>query len=99
MFSLLKQLFVLLALLATLGLGYFLYTQNSSGLENSTHAGGSAAVALEAADFLSRLNELKTIELDSTVFSDPRFSYLTDFSKPVEPEAVGGRSNPFNDAL
>lgn len=95
MFSLLKQLFILLALLATAGLGYFLYINNSAQLEDSTNVGGAQTVALEAAEFLNKLNELKAIDLDGAVFSDPRFSYLVDFTKDIEVEAVGGRPNPF----
>lgn len=98
MFSLLKQIFIILALLATAGLGYYLYTQNSGALVDSTNAGGSAGIAVEAASFLSRLNELKAIQIDKDVFSDPRFSYLTDIDATVQPEPVGGRSNPFKDA-
>jgi hypothetical protein len=97
MFSLLKQLLVLLALLATVGLGYYLYTNNSAALEDTTNAGGTEAVALEAASFLSRLNELRAIDLDEQVFSDIRFSYLVDYSKAVEPEPVGTRPNPFKE--
>ncbi len=97
MFSLLKQLLILLALLVTVGLGYYLFTQNSGGLEDTTNASGTQVVALEAADFLNHLNELKAIELDGSIFSDPRFSYLTNFTRTVEPEAVGGRENPFNE--
>ncbi len=98
MFSLLKQIFVIVALLSTAGLGYYLYTQNSGALEDTTNTGGSAGIAVEAASFLSRLNELKAIQIDKEVFSDPRFSYLTDIDSTVQPEPVGGRTNPFNDA-
>lgn len=97
MFSLLKQIFVILALLSTVGLGYYLYTQNFGALEDTTNAGGSAGVAVEAASFLRRLNELKAIQIDKDVFSDPRFSYLIDVDSTVQPEPVGGRSNPFKD--
>jgi hypothetical protein len=97
MFSLLKQLFVLLALLATVALGYYLYSQNSGALEDTTNAGGREAVALEAASFLARLSELREIDLDAQVFSDARFSYLVDYAKAVEPEPVGTRPNPFKE--
>jgi type II secretory pathway pseudopilin PulG len=95
MFSLFKQVLVLFALLATIALGYYLYARNGSALEDTTNAEGSAAVAIEAASFLSRLNELRAIDLDAQVFSDPRFSYLEDHSRAVVSEPVGARPNPF----
>jgi hypothetical protein len=45
-------------------------------------------------DLIALLSELKSIELDEAVFSDPTFMSLQDFSQELVPEPVG-RVNPF----
>ena len=48
----------------------------------------------ETQEFLSRLDDLRTIELSSAIFSDPRFSTLQDFTGPIGSRSYG-RNNPF----
>ncbi len=48
----------------------------------------------ETQEFLSRLDDLRTIELSSAIFSDPRFSTLQDFTGPIGSMSYG-RNNPF----
>ena len=43
---------------------------------------------------LVTLQNLHTIKLDNSIFSDPAFQSLTDFGVVIPPEAVG-RRNPF----
>ncbi len=93
MFSLIKNTLIVLALLLTVALGYYLYIY-SPGLEDSSNAGVRDDVSLKAARFLAQLNELKKIELNSDVLSDERFSSLTSFTSLVTVEKVG-RANPF----
>lgn len=94
MLSLLKNIFIVLALVATVGLGYFMYTQRNNGLSDSSNSALANDVAAEAAAFLERLNELKSIELETDILSDPRFSSLSNFTAPTQAEPIG-RSNPF----
>lgn len=93
MASILKNIFIVLALLATAGLGYYLYLDQNSALQ-ATDMALSGDIAMETADFLRKLNELKAIEIDGSIFSDERFSSLTNFSVPIEAEPIG-RTNPF----
>ncbi len=93
MSSLLQNTIVIGGILILGGFGYYLYTQNT-GLDVSNGTINSQ-VAAETADFLQRLNELKAIELNGDIFSDPRFLSLRQYSSPVAPEAVGG-GNPFD---
>lgn len=45
-------------------------------------------------DLLSALFELKRLQLDDSIFNDPVWSSLTDFSRTLAPETPG-RPNPF----
>jgi hypothetical protein len=45
-------------------------------------------------ELLRLLSELRTLDFDDTIFSDPRFRSLTDFSQEIRPQPVG-RKNPF----
>ncbi len=93
MSSLIQNILIVGGVLAILGLGYFLYTQNK-GLE-ATDAQLSAQLVVESEDFLRRLNELKAIELDGSIFSDPRFVSLINYSLPIRSDSVGNR-RPFD---
>ena len=88
MLSILKNIFIILALCVTVGLGYYLYKQN----EAATLAGGgvlSDTVELESAEFLRRLNQLQAVELNGDIFYDPRFSSLTIISPDVVAQPIG----------
>lgn len=94
MSSLIQNSVIVLGLLAIVGLGYYLYAQNSSStLDQNTRV--SNQVAIETAEFLRRLNELKAMELGTEIFSDPRFASLEYTTTPPPSEPVG-RVNPFN---
>ena len=94
MSSLLKNLLFALGLALIVWLGYALFIQNDEDSLTSSEDGISSQATLETQEFLIRLNELKVIEIEGAVFSDRRFSSLTDFRLPLRPEPTG-RENPF----
>lgn len=49
-------------------------------------------------DILPLLTLVKNVQFDGTLFSDPTFQSLADFSRPIEPEDKG-RTNPFAGSL
>lgn len=69
---------------------YFNFFAGKSG-ELLTSTGGENAVSL---DILVALNNLNSIKLDSSLFSDPAFLSLTSYGVELAPESVG-RRNPF----
>jgi hypothetical protein len=91
MFSLIKNLFILVALIVTIVIGYYLYVQRNAALLENQQV---LDVTVEAAFFLSQLNELKKIELDTAVLGGEKFTSLQTFSNPVTSEEIG-RPNPF----
>jgi len=94
MVSLLKNILILGALIATLGVGYFMYVERNSALSDASNDALADDIEAEAAAFLTRLNELKNIQLETDILSDPRFSSLSNFTAPTLAEPIG-RSNPF----
>ncbi len=95
MASILKNILVLLSLLFVLAFGYYLYVQKGSASLDVGNNQVSLDVQAEAADFLVKLAELKGINLDNSIFMDPRFMYLVEYSTVVEPELFG-LENPFS---
>ena len=90
--SKIQNLLILLGIVALVGLGYYLVTQNAdSSLKNSAVDNRGA---VETAQFLQKLNELTEIKLNGDIFGDPRFTTLVDNSEPVL-EVPKGRANPF----
>ena len=54
----------------------------------------SADVAPVDQGIVQTLLTLRAVKLDGTIFSDPTFLKLQDFSTEIQPETVG-RTNPF----
>jgi hypothetical protein len=91
MFSLIKNLFIFVALIITMVIGYYLYVQRNEGLLENQQV---LDVTVEAAFFLSQLNELKKIELDTAVLGSEKFTSLQKFTGSITSEEIG-RPNPF----
>lgn len=57
-------------------------------------APAASADAVVGQDLLAALALLKTIRLDTSIFTDPIFKSLSDWGKAIPPQPVG-RRNPF----
>jgi len=94
MTPLLKNLLIALGLAVALWLGYqFFMSQEEAALVSE-----GDFVATEASrntqEFLLRLQQLRDLEFDQSLFSDGRFRSLVDYRKDIVEEPVG-RANPF----
>jgi hypothetical protein len=83
-----------IGLIAVLLVGAWAYFTYFSG-------GGSSPAVLStddtsplSQDVLTTLSSLNTIKLDPSIFSNPVFVALTDYSVAIPPES-SGRNNPF----
>lgn len=89
----LKNIIILIGLLATVALGYYIFV-----LENQSVLTANATVASsaeqQAREFRQSLNDLEQISIQTDVLSDPRFTNRVDYSRPV-PVLPAGRENPF----
>ncbi len=72
------------------GYVYYAYFSGNSDLAVLQDSSGSAV----SQDLLSTLSSLRTIHLDTSVFSDPSFQSLSDFGVTLPPQQAG-RTNPF----
>ncbi len=88
----LQNLIAVLGIVIVGVLGYYLYVQDGTLVSRTVSTSNEAS--LQAAEFLARLNELKELNLDDTIFNDPRFRSLQDIRQDVIPVPVG-RPNPF----
>jgi hypothetical protein len=70
--------------------GYFVFFGEDSGPLLSSGATPSPV----SQELLITLSNLRTINLDETLFSDPVFQSLSDFGVVIPPELIG-RRNPF----
>lgn len=92
--SLLKNILILGGLAVIAAVGYYLFV-----IERDATVEGNNEIVTDQAEqqnraFLRRLEDLRQIELSTTIFSDPRFNSFVDFTEPVEPTSYG-RENPF----
>lgn len=74
-----------------LGLSYYLWSSAGSSALLTSSADGASPLSQE---ILTTLGQLHTIRLDASVFTDPVFVSLNDFSTTIPPQQAG-RRNPF----
>ncbi len=95
MSNLLKNLLIALGLAIILFVGYVVFIKNGSTDSDTLVAGTfSEEAGLESQQLLTTLNELKLLNVEGRLFSDPLFLSLRDFRIELGTEP-GGRSNPF----
>ena len=97
MTSMLKNLIILLALIALGALGYFIFfsSNDSAIVSTSGSANVNSQAAFQTREFKRILNDLNTIDLDSPLLQDTDFLQLRDHTQTVS-ERPYGRSNPFS---
>lgn len=90
-------LLTLLGVVSFAGYHYFFKKDNVSGdstLVTDTYENASEEDVV-GREFLITLSKLKSLNLDGSIFKDPVFVSLNDFSNPIIPQEVG-RNNPFS---
>ena len=70
---------------------YFYVSGGSPSSSTLTQGSGDGAIGSSE---LSLLNQVNSLKIDTTLFSDPAFLSLQDYSVAITPENVG-RPNPF----
>lgn len=96
---------IVILLLGAILIGYFYFfggnkaeTNTQSGLQQITANGSTGLASVgqsQASEFVVLLDNLRSVDLKSSIFSNPAFSGdLQDFTTPL-PDRQKGRSNPF----
>lgn len=88
-----SKLIWLLAATVAFG-GYYFYSSNKSSTLQLSDSAVTPQIQANAELFLSRLNVLSSISLETEVFDNKVFQSYQAFTLPV-PEQSVGRSNPF----
>lgn len=73
--------------------GIYVYMAYFSNTSSATLTASDSSAALSQ-NLLVTLQNLHTIKLDDSIFSEPAFQSLTDFGVVI-PQQTPGRSNPF----
>jgi hypothetical protein len=96
MTSTLKNLLTILALATIAFVAYYLYTQQSNNaLSTGVDDAQLQDMLARTQIFIRHSEELDRIgSINTSLFTDPRFSTLRSFSKPVQESPVG-RNDPF----
>ena len=91
---LIKHKLAALAIIIVLaGMTWYLLSDSSSP-DAVLSSEGSSKIPPDAQQLVQTLSTLRGVSLSGTIFSNPSFAALQDFTKPVVPEPVG-RENPF----
>ncbi len=96
MTNLLKNLLIALGLAIVLFVGYVVFMRGDETDESLADRGNNTSVeaGLETQELLVTLTELRSLNIDGEIFSDPLFLSLKDFRKDLGEEPTG-RANPF----
>jgi hypothetical protein len=88
-----KNIILIIIIFAIAFIGYtLLFGKDRNEAVLSSESTGEMSVV--EGDLVSLLIELRSVKLDDSIFSNPAFRSLRDFSQELVPEPVG-RRNPF----
>ena len=91
----LKSIIIIVGIIVVALIAYFYY-EGSKSASNSNLVSTPADVDAQQVGVrvLNLLNQIKSLKIDTTLFSDPSYQTLRDYSVAIPQQNVG-RSNPF----
>ncbi|HEU5114797.1 MAG TPA: hypothetical protein VFT82_03455 [Candidatus Paceibacterota bacterium] len=90
-----KNLIITIAIIIVIGVAGYYYTTRDRSSDQLLISDFSTSSPAVDNDLLTALRALKQIRLDDSIFKNPVWTSLTDFSKTI-PTEVPGRQNPFS---
>lgn len=91
MLALIKKNLVLIGVIVAAAALLYFYSSSGSDATLTSTDGAQSPVSNE---LLATLGNLRTIQLDNSIFKEPLFMSLSDFGVAIPPVAAG-RRNPF----
>jgi len=91
--SFLKNIIIIVSLVAIVALGYYLFVIEKDSTITS-NAVGVNQVDIETQQFLRKLRTIESLNVSVGIFSDSDFNSLVNFTTPVK-SVPAGRDNPF----
>lgn len=92
--TLVRHKLILIVIILIVGGGIWYIMSGGGGSSESLITQTPIATAGADQELVSTLLALRAVKLDGTIFSEPAFLNLKDFSTQIIPETVG-RPNPF----
>lgn len=89
-----KTLFIIIAIVVIAGIAYFYYQGSTPSTSSTLTQAPSAADQAIGTRVLDLLNQIRTLRIDTSIFKDPAYATLRDYSVAIPPQDVG-RVNPF----
>ena len=91
-FVLKHKLMAIVLIIALAGFGWLLLSGSSE--QEAVLSAEAPGIPPEAQQLIQNLNQLSAVTLDGSIFTNPAFQALRDFSTPIVAEPIG-RQNPF----
>lgn len=95
MTSTLQNILIVVGIILTAGVGWYMYSENS---RMSLDVRSAGEVQAEIQSFIQTQNTLRRIDIDTSILNDSNFQSLEVITDPVLPQSRG-RENPFESAL
>lgn len=92
--SSLKSTVAIVVVVAIAFLGYYFYKSGASSSGAGLLSQGSGSTGAIGSQVLGLLNQIQSLRIDASLFADPGYQTLRDYSVAIPPENVG-RANPF----
>ncbi len=89
-----NKIILVILIVVIAGLGWFGLSGSQTSSELLTNNSRNSGSVVVDQDILRLLLDMRSIQLDSSIFENPAFGKLQDFGKQIVPEPVG-RDNPF----
>lgn len=90
-----KNIIVAVLVVLVLVTGYFYFSGGTPSSDTGLlEVAQTSEATVVAARVLSLLNQIKSLNIDTSIFSDPAYQTLRDYSVVISPQNVG-RANPF----
>ncbi len=91
-----KTIYSAVVIIGALIVTFYLFSKNStpSSTDSLVQVQNTPDASAASARILNLLNQIKSLKIDTTLFSDPAYKTLVDYSVSI-PEVNVGRPNPF----
>jgi len=90
-----KTIISVAVIIVVLLIGYFYFSGGSASSNTSSLTQTQTAASVQVGTrILNLLNQIKSLRIDTSLFKNPAYQTLTDYSVAI-PEVEVGRPNPF----
>ena len=89
-----KKSTIIITLIIVAAAGVYLYYEGNPLPQSSSTLDATSGAATVGTQVLNLLNQIRSLKIDDSLFTDPGYRTLRDYSVSIPPENVG-RANPF----